>query len=261
MKIQGVKNHVLVNGLKQLPKKCEIANAKLLNTGLGYYIAITVFIDKEELLDDKEELLDDKNKKNDLGIDFGCTTTLVCSNGEKFDVKIQESDRLKKLQRKLARQVKGSEGYNKTRKLIRGQYQKMKNIKIDKANKLANYLLSNYNIYMQDENLSNWKIYNGKSIQHSILGLLKTRVKPHAKNVLDKYIPTTKHCYNCGKINNIELKDRIYKCDCGISDEDRDIHAAKNMVFLSNFKVGQGLAELTRVDNKTHVNLSLMMNL
>lgn len=240
LKIQGVKGHLLVNGLKQLPEKYEVANAKILNTPSGYYVAITIFVDNVDKI---------KKEKIPLGVDFGCATTLTCSNGEKFDVKIQESDRLKRLQRKLSRQVKRSKGYDKTRTKIRKEYQKMKNVKIDKTNKISHYLLDNYDIYMQDENISGWaKTGNGRSVQHSILGMLKAKLKPNASSVLDRYVPTTKYCYNCGNIKeSMPTNIRKYECDCGVEPEDRDIHAAKNMIFL----VGQELTEFTPVDNMT----------
>ena len=50
---------------------------------------------------------------------------------------------------------------------------------------------------------------------------------------MDKYIPTTKWCPNCGKRHSIGLDERIYSCDCGYQ-EDRDIHSAKNMIAIKN---------------------------
>ena len=51
--------------------------------------------------------------------------------------------------------------------------------------------------------------------------------------MLDKYIPTTKWCPRCHKLNELSLNDRTYKCECGYQ-EDRDIHAAKNMLVIKN---------------------------
>ena len=102
---------------------------------------------------------------------------------------------------------------------------------------------------MQDENLTGWKIKFGKTIQHSILGRLKSKLKDKAKFVLNRFEPTTKMCYNCGQIKEeISLSERIYNCDCGLPPEDRDIHAAKNMIILSKIRLGLGRTELTPVD-------------
>ena len=51
--------------------------------------------------------------------------------------------------------------------------------------------------------------------------------------MLDKYIPTTKWCPSCHKLNELSLNDRTYKCECSYQ-EDRDIHSAKNMLVIKN---------------------------
>ncbi len=54
--------------------------------------------------------------------------------------------------------------------------------------------------------------------------------------VLPKSVATTKTCPNCGKINkDITLADRTFECSCGYKN-DRDIHAAQNMILLSELK-------------------------
>ena len=52
--------------------------------------------------------------------------------------------------------------------------------------------------------------------------------------MLDRSVPTTKYCSNCGNINkDITLKDRTYICPtCGYQ-EDRDIHSANNMIIMT----------------------------
>ena len=50
---------------------------------------------------------------------------------------------------------------------------------------------------------------------------------------MDKYIPTTKWCPRCHKLNELSLNDRTYVCDCGYQ-EDRDVHSAKNMITIKN---------------------------
>ena len=64
--------------------------------------------------------------------------------------------------------------------------------------------------------------------------------------VLNKWLPTTKLCINCGKFHDeIKLYDRMFNCGCGIS-EDRDIHSAKTMIWLNN--VGVGRTDIKRVE-------------
>ena len=71
-------------------------------------------------------------------------------------------------------------------------------------------------------------------MQHSVLGLVKAKLIKHERvTVLPASAPTTKYCPVCGKLRqDITLADRVYECSCGYS-EDRDIHAARNMILLS----------------------------
>lgn len=68
--------------------------------------------------------------------------------------------------------------------------------------------------------------------------------------MIDRWFPTTKLCTNCGAYSdNLKLSDRKFVCPkCGITD-DRDIHAAKNMIWIyDNIVVGLGRTDLKRVE-------------
>ena len=114
MKIQGISKKITVNGLDQFINipGIEIANAHILNTPDGYYIAITTY-------QNINDLPEKKYIGEEIGIDFGIKANITLSNGETFSCSIGESERLKRLQRKLARQQKGSNNRYKTRRLIR----------------------------------------------------------------------------------------------------------------------------------------------
>ena len=229
-KIQGIKQPIRVSGLKQISKYDNInfANAKLLYDGYDYYITLTCYIDKEP-----EKNIEYKN--DIIGLDFGVKTTITASNGDKANVLVRESDTLKKLQRKLARQQKRSNSWYKTKSLIRKQYTHLNNKKNDFANKIVHKLLiENKIIVMQDEQISSWKTdMMAEKIQHSVLGRIKSKlVQSNRVVILDKLYPTTKYCFNCGSKYDITLDERTYICPtCGYK-EDRDIHAAKNMIYL-----------------------------
>ena len=168
---------------------------------------------------------------------MGVSNTLTLSNGEKYNILIEESERLKKLQAKLARQIKGSNNRYKTIKKLRKEYNHINNKKNDITNKLVHYLLDNYDtIVIQDEQIVEWKEdgLSGSKIQHSILGRIKNKlVSSNQVVVLDKWFPASKFCYNCGhKNDNLTLKDREFVCpNCG-NKKDRDIHAANNMIYF-----------------------------
>ena len=229
-KIQGIKNSIRVLGLKQLSKydNIDYTTANLIYDGINYYIALTCFIDKDNI---------DKQYKNDIvGIDMGVSTTLTLSNGTKYDISIGESDRLKKLQTQLVSKQKGSNNRYKIIKKIRKEYIHINNKKNDISNKIVHSILNDNNIIViQDEQLSEWKQdgLSGSKIQHSILGRIKHKLIYLDKvKMLDKWFPTTKYCRHCGNKVNLELKDRIFECPICKTKEDRDIHAANNMIYF-----------------------------
>ena len=252
MKIQGVSKLVKVSGLQQLRKigVADFANAKLISTPCGYYIALTCFIDKE----------DRRNETNGriLGLDFGCQTSITDSDGNKRNISFGESEQLKKLQRQLSRKkVKGS---NKRRKLlvkIGRKYQHITNKKHDIANKFIHEMKIYDKIVIQDEQLQNWhKSGHGKAIQYSCLGLIKAKLKQMENIVvLDKFIPTTKLCTSCGNVNKgMKLWNRTYRCPVCGENSDRDVHAAMNMVWIYENLVGRDAAEFTLKEFKASMS-------
>lgn len=239
-KIQGIKKPIKINGLKQLSKYTDIdyANANLLFDGIDYFIALTCYIDRNKI--------QHINTNKSIGIDFGCTTSLTLSDTTKIDINIKETERLKKLQRKLERQKKGSNNRNKTKLAIRKEYRYINNKKNDIANKITHTLLTDFDIIViQDDNFNGWKDSDSKNekIQHSVLGRIKSKLESSSQIVLlERWFPTTKQCTVCGTKNeDLKLEDRTFKCPkCGLT-ADRDVHAAQNMLYYYNtFKDASG---------------------
>ena len=222
-----------MHGIKQLPKDCEFSNANLIKKPDGYYLKVTTYIDKER------ETTQNKNGK-DIGLDFGIKTSITTSEGEKIDISIGESDQTKALQRKLERQRKGSNNRWKTIKKLRVSYQKTTNKKRNMTNKFIHKMKSYSHVIFQDDGIHAWHSEKGnknkgkrRKVQHSCLGMIKARLKAMDNSVvIAKFIPTTKFCRCCGSIKgDLKQEDRTYECHCG-HIEDRDVHAAKNMVWI-----------------------------
>ena len=231
IKVQGIHDALPLLGMNQLCKykdNIDYTTANLVYDGINYYVCLNCFIDKDDITY--------KRKNSIIGIDLGIKDTITCSNGTKFNISIGESEKLKKLQRKLARQIEGSNNRYKTIKRIRKEYIHITNKKNDVTNKLVHYLLSTADIIvMQDEQIESWRqtTNSADKIQHSILGRIKSRLSCSDRVViLDKYFPTTKYCSNCGNMLSLELNDRIYECPVCKRKEDRDIHAANNMIYF-----------------------------
>lgn len=228
IKIQGIKDPIRLLGLKQLDKYTNIdfTTANLIYNGINYFIVLTCYIDKE------------KNIKNNnvCGIDMGVATSITLSNGTKYDIYIVESERLKRLQAQLSRKKKGSNNRYKTIKKIRKEYNHITNIKNDVSNKIVSKILKEHGtIVLQDEQISKWRQdgLSGTKIQHSVLGRIKSKLM-QSDNViiLDKWFQTTKYCNKCGNRVELKLSDRIFECPNCKTKEDRDIHAAKNMIWF-----------------------------
>ena len=254
VKIQGIHGNILIKTGNQLQNVDELANANLIKKPDGYYLKVTAYINKENF-----KTLPSNGKE--IGLDFGIKTNITTSEGEKLDISIEESERLKTLQRELFRRVKGSNNRYKTIKKIQREYQKISNKKQDKANKIVSKLKKYETIVIQDEQIANWhKGLFGKQIQNGCIGLVKTKLKQLPQTIiLDKWIPTTKLCPKCLNKQNMSLDKRTYVCECGYQ-EDRDIHSAKNMLAIKNLVfdklnfVPTEHREITLVEFKTSID-------
>jgi transposase len=223
IKIQGIKKPLRVNGLNQLPKIYEIANANLVKSGNDFYVKITIFTPKEKT-----------NVPNrSIGIDFGCSTQLTLSNGEKIEYQVPVSNKLKKIDRKVSKKVKGSK--NKAKFLIKRQkeFNYLTNKRKDIKNKIVSKLVKNYKtIIFQDESIESWKQNgHGKKIQFSAIGGIISALHRKAVTpiVVEKYYPSTQICSKCGNKQKMKEKVRTYVCKSCNCKIDRDINAAINI--------------------------------
>lgn len=267
LRIQGCRKPYPVSGdkqLKQLDKaglNYEITSATLSHIDDMYFVHITVWVNKKDYYawkDSKKHIINDK-----VGIDFGCQTAFTLSNGDKINAFFEESYRIKKIQRKISKSKKGSKNRYRLRKLLHKAWYRHTCLKKEAANQLVSWLLKSFNtIIIQDEQIKSWSKKHGKKVQHSILGLVKSKLigKPNV-HVWNKWVPTTKLCTECGTLNkNIKLWDRQFVCpECGTS-MDRDIHAALNMVWLyeNDIKIGLDGSEFKRAEFMAAVKDAVM---
>ena len=233
VKIVGLtKQAIRCFGTKQLHGKLH--GAKLVQRPSGYYLFISC--------EDSNTV--HKETKKDVGIDFGIKTDITLSTGEKFIFRTEYSNSRRRLQRKLAKSV-GSHS-NRRGKLwdrLCRKYESAVNKKLDFVNKIVHMLDTKYDhIVWQDENIRGWmhshmdgffkRIYTG--CQGKIKDMLNRKriEEPDRFIQLGKYVPTTSVCTLCGHRQSNILKNRVYVCPCGYS-EDRDVHAAKNMLIFA----------------------------
>lgn len=227
---------LVVNGLEQINiDEVEFANAKLVQKPSGFYIHLTVYSQKQPQSNVEKEV---------IGIDMGIKDQLIFSNGVKVNFYLEESEQLKGLMRKLARQTKGSNQYKQTLHRIKKIFEHQNNKKNDVVNKLNFVLSENYIICFQDELLRQWKRKKskrrfsfGRKVQHGILGRVKDKLKKNPSNImLESSVPTTQTCPKCGCLTKHSLDKRSYHCSrCGFENPDRDVHSANMMALLSGY--------------------------
>lgn len=235
IKIANIPGWIRVKGLNQFTNTDEFASAVLIRKGKDFFVAFTVYRNKDEhsSLATKKFIPD-----TTLGLDMGVATHITFSDGSSVNTRVEESDRLKRLSRKLARQEKGSKAFVQTKELINNEHRKVVNKRNDAANKVSSWILGHEHVFMQDENISSWrKKYSqargSRSIQYGILGRVKAKLVNHPRvTVLKRNVATTATCI-CGEKTPHSLNKRTYFCPkCGYSAP-RDLHAARNMYRLA----------------------------
>lgn len=236
MKIANVPGWIRVRGLNQINLDTdECASAVLIRRNNDFFIALTIYKRKDE----HASLATKKYKPGTtIGLDMGVGTQITFSDGTSVNSRIEESDRLKRLSRKLARQQKGSKAFEDTKKLIRDEHNKVASRRTDAANKVSSWILSHEHVFMQDENISSWrrrysKARGSRAVQYGILGRVKAALVAHPRvTVLKRNVATTATCV-CGVKTPHDVSKRVFSCpSCGYTDN-RDVHAAKNMYRLA----------------------------
>jgi putative transposase len=180
-------------------------------------------------------------KNQGIGIDLGIKTFAVMSNGEKA----QSPDyskldkKIRKFQKKLARQSKDSKRRNKTRIKIAKLHNQITDTRKDFLHKLSTKIISeNQVIVLEDLNVSGMVKNRKLARSISLQGWRQFRTLCEAKSqkfnrefrVVSRWEATSQVCSECGyKWGKLDLKIRKVQClNCG-TEHDRDENAAKNI--------------------------------
>ena len=221
--IQGI-GKVKVRGIKQLKefKREDVANAVLVRKNGDLYLKVTCFRDAFKT-----------TKKESIGIDFGIKDSMVFSNGIKIDTTVPLSKKVKIEHKRLSKKSKRSKNEFRQKTKLGKAYERVTNKRKDIKNKINSYLKNNFGcIVVQNENIKGWHAgLFGKQIQQSTIGGIIAGIKdlPHT-TIVDRFYPSTQECPVCLKREKQSLDKREYVCECGYR-EDRDIHAARNILF------------------------------
>jgi putative transposase len=200
-------------------------------------------------------------ENHSIGIDLGIKTFAAMSNGEmvKSPDYARLDKRLRRKQKQLARQVKGSKRREKTRLQIAKLHNEIADNRKDFLHKLSTRVVNeNQVITLEDLNVSGMVKNRRLARAISMQGWREFRVLCEAKseqlgrqfNVISRWEPTSQVCSDCGyKWGKLDLSIRSVLCiNCGAA-HDRDENAAKNIN-----KVGIGHchdSKRARIDRKT----------
>ena len=197
-------------------------------------------------------------KNPSIGIDLGIKTFAVMSNGDQVESPDYSrlDKKVRKLQKKLARQQKDSKRRNKTRLQIAKLHNRIADTRQDFLHKLSTKVLSeNQTIVLEDLKVSgmvkNRKLSRAISLQgwRQFRSLCEGKSEKLGRDfhVISRWEPTSQVCSECGyRWGKLDLKVRTVKClNCG-TEHDRDENAAKNIN-----KVGIGHCHDSLTDAET----------
>ena len=183
-----------------------------------------------------------------VGVDVGIKFMAITSEGVYFDnpkALARYERKLKRLQRRLSRKVKGSRNWHKLKDKIAKLHYRITCIRQDAQQKATTTIINSASrIGIESLNvagmLKNHRL--AKALSDASLSGFLTLLKHKAKRAgikiveADTFYPSSKTCSNCGaKDTDLLLSDRTYHCSVCDHTQDRDLNAAIN---LRNLAVG-----------------------
>lgn len=200
-----------------------------------FFISLTVELPSKKV---KQKPI---KEKTTVGIDTGIKQFAVLSDGKEIEnpKHLKASlQRLKILQRRASKKVKGSNNRRKAFLRVARLHERIANQRLDFIHKISTQIANEYDTVIV-ENLNIAGMLKNHHLAQSIadLGLgafyriLNYKLEERGKNYLEigRFAPSSKLCSECGEINNnLTLSDREWICKCG-TKHSRDLNAAINI--------------------------------
>ena len=201
------------------------------------------------------------NSSEGIGIDLGLKDFAIVSNRKTYK-NINKSARLRKLEKKLAREQRGlsrkyenlkkggstqKKNIQKQRLKIQKLHQRIDNIRTDYINKIIAEIVKTKPSYITIEDLNVSGMMKNRHLSKAVasqkLYEFKTKLQAKCKEngielrIVDRWFPSSKTCHCCKHIKkDLKLSDRVFRCDCGYI-EDRDFNAALNLRDATTYEV------------------------
>ena len=217
-----------------------------------YYVSVLIEIPDKRIV---------SNSSEGIGIDLGLKDFAIVSNGKTYK-NINKSARLRKLEKKLAREQRGlsrkyenlkkggstqKKNIQKQRLKIQKLHQRIDNIRTDYINKIIAEIVKTKPSYITIEDLNVSGMMKNRHLSKAVASQkfyeFKTKLLAKCKEngielrIVDRWFPSSKTCHCCKHIKkDLKLSDRIFRCDCGYI-EDRDFNAALNLRDATTYEV------------------------
>lgn len=242
-KIKFDENRVFVQKLGWIPTRISrtfegtIKTAVIKKTATGKFF-VSIAVETE----DKKQKQKAIRKATAAGIDTGIKTFAVLSDGTEIEnpkhLK-QTLGRLKVLQRRASRKIKGSANRRKAVLRLARQHEHVANQRKDFLHKTTSGIVNRFDtVVCEDLNIKGMVKNHCLAQSISDLGLgdfyrmLQYKLADKGKNYLEigRFEPSSRMC-TCGKVNaRLTLSDRVWTCEkCGAVHE-RDHLAAQNIL-------------------------------
>lgn len=217
-----------------IPQDAHILSATVSESAGRWYVSVLV----------KEEIAQTELHQDTLGIDLGIKTLATCSDGTTYanpKALAKYEERLKRLQRRLARQQKTSKRRKVTKNKIATVWAKIRHIRTDVIQKATTDIVKTkqcQTIALEDLHIKGMvKCHNlAKSVSDAAMRQFRTTLEYKQTwaggeiKLVDRWYPSSKTCSACGYIKDtLSLSEREFVCeDCGTM-MDRDLNAAINL--------------------------------
>jgi len=258
-------NTITIPKIQNIPAKLsrrfegKIKTCTVSKTPTGKYY-VSVLVDNGKELPVKPTI----NQDTTIGIDVGISSFVISSNGLKFEPNRflkNKLKRLKCLQRRVSRKIKGSNNRKKSNLCVAILHEKITSCRFEYIHQVTNRLIHDNqvdSIVIEDLNISgllaNRKI--SQAMSDVSLGkffeVLKYKCDWYGKNLImiGRFDPSSKRCNNCGDIHKkLKLSERQWACSNCNAIHDRDENAADNIKWFGlqqtifKNKSGRGTSE------------------
>lgn len=227
-----------------IPTNCKYSNPRIKYDGCHWWISVGIQYESPIVFPSNVG----------IGIDLGIKDLAICSDGHIYKNinKSQQVKKLEKKKRRLQRSIskkyiknKKGERYCKTSNIIKKEKRLLKinhrltNIRQNYLHQITTTIVKTKPsfIVLEDLNVSGMmkNRHLSKAVQQEEFYEFRRQMEYKAAwnnipiIIADRFFPSSKRCICCGNIKkNLNLSDRIYKCECG-NMIDRDYQAALNL--------------------------------